>query len=90
MLMNLTKLVEKYDLKIKGIIHGGAHHAEETDVYQKVNVNNVIWIEANPEMCEISSRKVAHLPHNKVINSAILDVSDEEVIFNTGLYFSFV
>lgn len=82
MLMNLEQLIQKYDLKIKGIIHGGAHHAEESDVYEQIGVDNVIWIEANPEKCHIAEQKVHHLLNNKVINSAILDVSDQEVIFN--------
>lgn len=80
--MSLNKLVQKYDLKIKGIIHGGAHHAEESDMYQSIGVQDVIWIEANPEKCIVSENKVQHLPGNKVINSAVLDVSDVEVTFN--------
>lgn len=80
--MNLNQLVHKYDLNIKGIIHGGAHHAEESDIYEQIGVSNVVWIEANPDKCNIATQKVKHLVNNKIINSAILDISDEEVTFN--------
>ena len=48
MLINLEELISKYNLNIKGIIHCGAHHAEEFKLYKKNKINNVVWIEANP------------------------------------------
>ena len=47
MLIKLDELIEKYDIAFKGIIHIGAHHAEERDDYANHGVNRVIWIEAN-------------------------------------------
>lgn len=31
------------EIPIKGIIHIGAHEAEELDDYNKIGVNNIIW-----------------------------------------------
>jgi hypothetical protein len=33
---------------IKGVIHIGAHQCEEADFYKSININDVIWIDANP------------------------------------------
>jgi hypothetical protein len=52
MLIDLKELVQKYDLKIKGIIHCGAHEAEESVLYKKIGIDDVIWIEANHEKSE--------------------------------------
>lgn len=35
MLLQLDSLVDKYNLKIKGIIHVGAHIGEEVPAYKK-------------------------------------------------------
>lgn len=35
-------------LSIKGIIHLGAHEAEELSDYQEAGVGRVLWVEANP------------------------------------------
>lgn len=41
-------LINKYNLKIKGIVHVGAHEGAETVNYVSENIQNVILIEANP------------------------------------------
>lgn len=50
MLINLELLYKKYDLDITGIIHIGAHELEEKTVYNKLNIKNIIWFEANPQL----------------------------------------
>ena len=47
MLINITYLINKYNLKINGILHIGAHLCEEKQVYDENNINNVLWIEGN-------------------------------------------
>jgi FkbM family methyltransferase len=49
MLLDLDKLKEKYDLKIKGVIHIGAHFGEEYTLYEKLNISNTIFFEPVPE-----------------------------------------
>ena len=44
--------------KIKGIIHIGAHELEEYSSYLKKNIDNVIWIEANPEKYSHIEKKI--------------------------------
>lgn len=45
MLLNLSDLIQKYSLKITGVIHVGAHHGEEVPEYYKNNIKNIILIE---------------------------------------------
>ena len=45
MLLNLTDLIQKYSLKITGIIHCGAHMGQEIPEYRKNNIKNIILIE---------------------------------------------
>ena len=33
---------------IKGVIHICAHQCEEADFYKSININDVMWIDANP------------------------------------------
>lgn len=45
MLLDLIELVDKYDLRINGIIHIGGHYGEEDSVYNSINVINKIYVE---------------------------------------------
>ena len=41
MLISLDYLIKKYDLKIKGVSHFGAHLGQEIDSYLQNNISNV-------------------------------------------------
>jgi hypothetical protein len=45
--------------KIRGIIHVGAHEAEELDAYEAFGITQVLWIEANPYKASLLSAKLA-------------------------------
>lgn len=77
MLINLKTLVENYNLKVKGIIHIGAHYLEEKETYEKLNIYNVIWIEGNPSIFEDISQKYGK--ECRIFNSLISN-SDEKTI----------
>jgi FkbM family methyltransferase len=47
-MLDFNKLIEKYDIKIKGILHIGAHEGGETLTYVKAGIKNVLLVEANP------------------------------------------
>jgi FkbM family methyltransferase len=48
MLLNLDNLKQKYDLKIKGVLHIGAHIGQEFETYEKLGINNVMFFEPIP------------------------------------------
>ena len=45
MLLNFNQLYEKYNLKIKGVLHIGAHHGEEHKYYVNKNIKNLMYFE---------------------------------------------
>jgi len=45
MLLNLETLVKKYDLKINGVIHIGAHYGQEFTIYENNEIKNQIFFE---------------------------------------------
>lgn len=51
--LNLEKLVQKYQVKIKGLIHVGAHYGQEYEIYQKLGIANLIFFEPLGQNFEI-------------------------------------
>lgn len=49
MLLPLPELVENYGIKATGVIHVGAHTAEEKPIYDRLGWP-VLWVEANLEL----------------------------------------
>jgi FkbM family methyltransferase len=83
MLIDIGFLNKKYNLKIKGILHVGAHECEELDSYKKIGVNeeNIIWIEGNKAIAERMKLKVKN-----VYNILVSDIEEEVefIITNNG------
>tara|TARA_B100001248_G_scaffold221255_1_gene177379 strand:+ start:190 stop:831 length:642 start_codon:yes stop_codon:yes gene_type:complete len=50
MYINLNKIIDDYKIKIKGVIHVGAHKGEEIFSYYKNNIKDIILIEANKKL----------------------------------------
>ena len=45
MLLNFNELYVKYDMKIRGVIHIGAHYGEEHELYKQKNIENIVYVE---------------------------------------------
>jgi FkbM family methyltransferase len=52
MLIPFKNITKKYNMKIHGILHIGAHNLEELDTYNKHGIKNnkIIWVEAIPKL----------------------------------------
>jgi FkbM family methyltransferase len=81
MLINLRDLCIKYKFVPKGVIHVGAHKAEENSIYEDLGIDNVIWIEGNPDLCN-QLRENFHKKGNEIYNYLVSDVDDQEYDFN--------
>jgi FkbM family methyltransferase len=81
MLIPFPILVDKYNLKIKGILHVGAHECEELETYYSRGVYNIVWIDAIPEKV-LKSRSM--YPSQKIYNAIINDKDDEPVVFHVS------
>ena len=73
MLIPLKELYDKYNLKIKGVIHIGAYNAEEYPAYMECGVKNVIWIEAIKKLADSIRERFEDNPSQLVIESVISD-----------------
>lgn len=80
MLIDLTTLLRKYQMELKGVIHGGAHECEEMEYYKKngLTEDKVIWFEANPNLKEKMEKINSAL---KIYNYAICEESDKTLTF---------
>lgn len=58
MLIPFSKITKKYNMKIHGILHIGAHSCEELGSYNEYGLKNnqIIWVEANPKLVEQNLR----------------------------------
>ena len=69
MLLNLDSLKEKYDLKIKGVLHIGAHIGQEFQTYERLGIKNVMFFE----------------PIKNTFNRLKENVGDKAILINTAL-----
>lgn len=82
MLIDLASLVLKHSMKVYGVLHVGAHTAEEASKYDALGVrDNVWWVEANPDLIPTIEANVAPYRHH-VINALVTDVDGEDTTFN--------
>ena len=56
----------------KGVIHIGAHKCEEASFYQDLQIENLLWIDGNDELCQMNP---------VIINALLADEDDKEVDF---------
>ena len=78
-LLDFNKLVDEFGIP-KGIIHLGAYIAEESNIYNKYGIDNVIWVEANPELYEQLCNRITN-PNNKIFMELLSDKDDVEMDF---------
>ena len=71
---------------LKGVVHVGAHLAEEVDFYEKAGASRVMWVEANPAIYEKLIEKFAIRTHTGVqhsfVNKCLSDEDGQVVNFN--------
>lgn len=86
MLITFNTLLEKYKISPKGIIHIGAHHAEECEYYSMGGVSEVLWVEGNPELISQIKANVEMYPKNKVYHKLLSDVDNTKITLNISNY----
>lgn len=81
MLLELADLIAQFNLRIKGIIHVGAHECEELIVYNAVGVPSakILWIEANKTLFESLQKSGRNI--GTIYNAIISDTDDNKVSF---------
>ena len=84
MLIKFQDLITRYQIKPKGVLHIGAHLAEESESYRSMGVNNVIWIEADPDTFNKLSGIVSDIGGNLAYCFAASDTENDSVDFNVA------
>lgn len=83
MLIDIQDLCKKYKINPIGVIHGGAHAAEELEVYKLIGTKNRIWIEANTKLCsELKAKFKATNTNDLVFDCLLWSESDIQLTFN--------
>lgn len=72
MLITVKELQKLWDVKPTGVVHVGAHEAEESQDYLEYGFGNVTWIEAQPSLAESLRNSVLGLG-DTVIEAAVWD-----------------
>lgn len=82
MFIGLDQLINKYNLKIRGVIHAGAHQCEEKKSYTDNNIHNVVWIEGNEDLIPGCRQILSEMGSaDKVLNYLVYDEDDIELEF---------
>lgn len=70
MFISVSELSKYWSIKPRGVLHVGAHLAEEASDYENFGWAPVIWVEAQPNLVKILNSKLNPLLH-KVIEAAV-------------------
>lgn len=82
MIFSYQFLLNKYNIIPKGIIHIGAHKAEESTIYSRNQTEKVLWIEGNPDLIKTIENNISIYPNNKVYRALLSDTENKEINFN--------
>lgn len=80
MLVSVKKLKYLFGVRPSGVLHVGAHLAEEARAYREENFGHVIWVEAQSELCN-HLRETLDPAQNLVLQAAVSDKDGVESPF---------
>ena len=87
MMLDWASLRRKYNFaQVNGIVHLGAHLAEEAPSYAELGNVPVWWVEANPGVFDKIREALKPYPRQTLIEALITDVDGEERKFNVTNY----
>jgi len=83
MLLPLPIIQKMMAIQPSGILHIGAHEAEEYELYRKLNWGHITWIEAQEDLAKKLFEKLP-ASSNTVINAAVWDKSGIKMKLNVA------
>ena len=72
---------DRFLKKVHGVIHVGANHGQERELYEIHNLN-VLWIEPIPEVFDQLKINIANHPKQRALQALITDVDDKDYDFH--------
>lgn len=86
MLIDLPTLCRRHNILNTGVLHIGAHVAEERDLYVACKFTSVLWIEANPSLVLALKQRLNETPaafaQEAVREAAVFDIEGEQISFH--------
>jgi FkbM family methyltransferase len=83
MLLSVGEIVSNWGVKPNGVLHVGAHHAEEAEDYEKFNWLPVTWVEAHPDLANQLKSKLDPANH-KILAAAVWNLDDLHLNLNVA------
>ena len=71
MILNFNSLYTKYNLKVTGIFHAGAHYGEEYSVYKQHGILDVVFFEPVRASFSVLAKKMENEDSVFLVNSAL-------------------
>lgn len=84
--MDLHDLVTKFELHLQGVIHVGAHTAEEAPIYDALGAAPIYWVEANPAVIPIIEENIRPFPNQMITEALVLDAVYPRINFHVTNY----
>lgn len=78
MMIDFDYLFNKYGIKVDSCLHLGSNQAQEAETYKKLGINNVIWVDAIPEMLELADQHLINTGCKEGATLVLACVGDEE------------
>jgi FkbM family methyltransferase len=82
MLIAFSDIIQRYGIRPTGIFHVGANAGQEVEDYRAQGIENMVLIEADPQVFKKLKANVSHLPYAIPICALCSDVSGKEVDFH--------
>lgn len=73
MILDLATMRERYAMQVHGVLHCGAHLAEEAASYEANGMTPVTWVEANPAVIPLIQANIADMPDQRVVCALLWD-----------------
>jgi len=83
MLIKVRELRSNFNVHPTGVLHVGAHMAEEAKDYSRYGWGNVVWVESQPEKAEFIS-KLLDAKTNTIIQATVWSESGVSMDFNVA------
>ena len=86
MMLDFDRLMTEYDMKVYGVLHAGAHLAEEAPDYARHGIDRVWWVEANPAVRDEILANLTPFPGQSLVQALIWDADGVDLGFNITNY----
>lgn len=84
MIIDFRGLFERHNIHCTGMLHIGASSGQEREIYAELNIPEVLWIEAIPNVFDKLKENLIPYPNQTAIKCCLGDVDGEKVVFHVS------